>query len=435
MIPLLNLNAVTLAAIMGINNSDANINCVSDVKRSDLISQIFINTEEVEPGTICYVAEESAEAIQKLGWNVEKNETGYFYRTTKTKQKILSVSLSNKGLDELREKIVAIENTAITKQAFSLDPDPLYMNNAALGYIRSFNKNYVNDGYKFAWLATAGSIDKTLNQFADNIKGCENYFSNFISNNDYCRAYHTSESNPHANERKSNDEFNYFVDPITGRHRIDLIHMFASMDACYDWTLFDGAKRIYVPCVYPELLHDLASWGGDLQQAVHALQSRIDDKEDEFTLAKLDKYNFKTIMLGDYDCSESDIIADIDAVNITDLYLNGPGRTSDSLASYYGSTYSDESRFSKFIDAVLNDKNKQWVGERNERFKKEVYDVLGLSIVNGECVDSDQYLSSLTIWKEKFKIMRESNEEKLEPTKEVRKAVADKFCDFIFSIC
>ncbi len=56
MIPLLSLNAVTLAAIMGINNSDASINCVSDVNRSDLISQIFVNTEEVEPGTICYVA-------------------------------------------------------------------------------------------------------------------------------------------------------------------------------------------------------------------------------------------------------------------------------------------------------------------------------------------------------------------------------------------
>ncbi len=30
---------------------------------------------------------ESAEAIQKLGWNVEKDETGYFYRTTKAKQR------------------------------------------------------------------------------------------------------------------------------------------------------------------------------------------------------------------------------------------------------------------------------------------------------------------------------------------------------------
>ncbi len=435
MVPLLSLNAATLAAIMGINNANVNFDNTSEIGQADAIPQIFVNTEEVELGTICYVADDSAEAVQKLGWNIEKDEKGYFYRTTQTKQKILSVSLSNEELNQLREKIVVVENTAITEQAFGLNPDPLFMNNATLGYIRSFNKNYVDDGMNFAWLATAGSVNKTLNKLADNIKGCETYFSNFVSNADYGSLFHTSKYNPHTNERKTNDEFKYFIDPITGRHKIDLIHMFASMDACYDWTLFDGAKKIYVPCLYPELLHDLSSWGGDLQQAVYWIQNRMEDKQSKLTLEKLNKYNFKTIMLGDYGCSESDIIADIDAVNITDSFLTGPGRTSDSLASYYGSTYSDESRFSTFIDAVLKDQNEQWSGDRNERFKKEVYDILGLSVINGECVDSDQYLSSLALYEEKFKIMRKSGSKKLEPRKEVRKAVADKFCDYIFSIC
>lgn len=435
MIPLLSLNAAALSAISGINSPSLKKDAVLETNQLDTRQEIYVNTEEVEPGTICYVANDSADAIQKLGWNIEKDENGYFYRTTQAKQKILSVSLSNDELDELKGKIAHIENTSIGVQAATCNPDLMFMNNATLGYIRSINKNYVSDGNNFAWLATAGSVDRIVNKIADKIDGCEYYFSNFVSNNDYCSSYHSSKKNPHENERKDDNEFTYFVDPLTGRRKIDLIHMFASMDACYNWTLLDGVKRIYVPCLYPELLHDLASWGGDLQQAVYALQSKLEDKDANFTIQKLDKYNFMTIMLGNYGCSESDIIADIDAVNITTLYLKGPGKTSDALSDYYGSTYSDENRFSRFIDAVLTDQNNKWDGTRNERFKKEIYDVLGLSIVNGECVDSDQYLSSLKIWKEKFKIMRESGSKRIDPSKEVRKAVADKFCDFVFSIC
>ncbi len=435
MAPLLVLSAEILSAISAVKNRPVLIDNALETNESNNIPQIFVKTEDVDVGTKCYVSKESVQAVNELGWKTREDEIGYFYETTPAKQKIVSISTFDTNLDELRDKIVVAENWAITYQSFHLNPDALFMNNAALGYVRSFNSGYVTgDDLKrgVAWLATAGSINSTLNHGIDNTQNCIEYFSNFVSNNDYSVNYHISSKNPHASERSTDTEFSYFKDPITKKHDIDLIHMFASMDACYDWTLWDASKRCFIPCIYPEMVHDLASWGGDLQQAASAIQQRIDNEKDEFDLEALNNFNFKSIMLGDYGCSESDIYADIDAINITDKWLTGAGRTSDSLASYYGSTYSDEMRMNKFIEAVLNDKNSDWSGTVKEQFKQEVYDIMGLANPGNNYVESEDYNSDSAVSKMKFSIMK-SNVSNVQ--KEVRKAVADTFCDYVFSIC
>ncbi len=433
MTDLLVLGAAAISAILGADTKPTANECVV----SDTGSKYFVRTEEAPLGTKCYVDAGSAEAVEAMGWGVEQDESGYFYRVTKGKQKIVGVSTFHSDLSELREKLIAAENTAITYQTYKVNPDPLYMNNAVLGYVRSFNSNYVTDGASvdLAWVATAGTVDPRLTALIDNMKDCRGYFSNFVSNRNYCSVMHptTSLMNPHADERGNDSNyFSYFRDPVTNRHKIDLIHMFASMDGCYDWTLFDAKKGLYAPTIFPSLTHELVSWAGDLQQAANAIQSKIDNNEDTFDLAELSKCSFEDIMSGDYGCSESDIYADIDAVNITDLYLTGPGRTSDSLRDYYGSVHNDTQRINYFVDAVMRGKDGLWTGTKNQRFVKEIYDALGLVYSDGTVTESTAYYTSNAICDMKFKIMKSNN---VTPTKEVRKAVAEKFCKYIFSLC
>ena len=396
------------------------------------IQQVYVDTEEAEIGTKCYVDNSSVNAVQALGWDVHVDRRGFYYETTAERQKIVGVRTLSSQLQELREKLVVAENTTITVQTFTGNPDPFKMNNATLGYARSFNKNYALGGEQntFAWLATAGPIDGFVNSIVDGIGGCEYYFSQFVSNNDFGVSYHNSEENPHANERNDDNAFSLFTDPITNTKKIDLIHMFASLDGCYDWTLVDALSGQLIPNLLPEMVHDLASWGGDLQTAANRIQAGINGGS--LSLQTVQNWTFQNIMCGSYGCSEADMLADVDAVNIADSYLTGPGRSSDALADYYGSTYSNYSRFQKFISSVNNDQNVSWVGTPNERFELEIYNVLGLEKSGSTWVTSGEYTDSSISNIVKFSIAKKSG---INPSQAVRMAVAEKFCNYVFSLC
>ncbi len=432
MTSLLVLSGAAISAIMGLSAKQEAINTISTSDESNTAQQVFVETEETPIGTKCYVDSNSVEAVAKLGWEIEEDNEGFFYKTTKGRQKIVNVTTFNSDLDELRKYIVTVENTSISIQALTGNFELIFMNNATLGYIRSFNAKYVDGSNKqtLAWMATAGTVDPRLNKIIDHINGCDNYFSNFVSNAEYSSVYHYVKGNPHRNERENNYEFSLFKDPVTGRHEIDLIHMFASMDGCYDYTYLDLQKLQYIPGVNPNFVHDLASWGGDLQQVINKTQNLIN--KNELTYEEVNYSPFEYFMNNNFGCPESDLIADMDAVNVTDLYLTGPGRTSDALRDYYGLIHSDTERSSRFVDAVLNDQNQNWTGTKKERFKKEVYDIVGLSLSGNKCVESNDYLSTNTISKTKFAIMRDGN---INPETSVRKAIADKFCNYIFSLC
>lgn len=137
-------------------------------------------------------------------------------------------------------------------------------------------------------------------------------------------------------------------------------------------------------------------------------------------------------MEGSYGCSEADVLADMDAVNITNSHLTGPGRSSDALADYYGSTYSNYSRAQKFISSVNNDQNESWSGTKHERFTQEVYNILGLAKSGSTWVTSGEYTDSGIINTVKFSIAKKNG---INPSQTVRMAVAEKFCNYIFSLC
>lgn len=88
-------------------------------------------------------------------------------------------------------------------------------------------------------------------------------FSKYVSAIDYDEGIHGDRSDSlDLNSLK-------FQDPVYPLGDIDLIHLFASLDGCYDRTNTYGLSitDIYPIALFPQYTHDLVSWAGDLQQA------------------------------------------------------------------------------------------------------------------------------------------------------------------------
>lgn len=391
----------------------------------------YIKTEAVPDGTKCYVDSHAVEALKKLGWKIvkEKDENKYFYYSSKETPKISSIFLNNSYVDELRNKLVVAENTAITYQAFNMNPSPYIMNNYVLGYLRSFNINYSGlDSVSnvLEWNIVAGGLPPIpYTEIVDSIQSCKDYFSSYVNSNEYNAALHGKRSS------QLDSKAIEFKDPVLGWKNIDLLHLFAAIDGCYDFTNTYNipATEMFPLATYPQYTHDLVSWAGDLHQAANYIQ----DNTEKFNL---DSNNFDTIMSKpEAGCSYPDIIADMDAVNITDSILIGPGRISDAIGEYYPQIFSNGYRATKFIYGVLSDKNKEWNGNVYEQFEQEVYDDLGLEKAGNSWIDSDEYKNSTDILKHpintsRFKLLRKSN-----PSAKVREFVARSFVNYVLDLC
>ncbi len=129
-------------------------------------------------------------------------------------------------------------------------------------------------------------------------------------------------------------------------------------------------------------------------------------------------------------CSFEDILADMDAVNIADKFLTGPGRVSDAIGEYYPRIYSNGYRTSRFIDGVLSDKNKNWSGDRYHQFEQEIYDAMGLKWNGSNWVTSDEYNSANIVQENRFKILHNKNADE-----KVRKYVARSFVKYVLTLC
>lgn len=422
--PMIISSILNQQALPAINN----INTLID-KPTDF-NHVYVKTEPVKDGSKCYVSENSVAALKKLEWKIKEEDflgqKRYFYLTSKENPKIVSVSLNNSYIDELRNKIVVAENTAITYEAFLLNPDPFVMDNYVLGYLRSFNKNYTGDeknGYSTAleWDIVAGALPPLpYISTVDAIQGCKDYFSKYVSAIDYDEGIHGDRSDSlDLNSLK-------FQDPVYPLGDIDLIHLFASLDGCYDRTNTYGLSitDIYPIALFPQYTHDLVSWAGDLQQAAGYVQ----DNKPNFNLSS-DSF-YKILNANGSGCSYSDIIADMDAVNIAGKFLTGPGRVSDAIGDYYPRIYSNGYRTSRFIDGVLTDKNKNWSGDRYHQFEQEVYDALGLKWDGSDWVTNDEYNSNNKVQESRFKLLHNKNTDV-----DVRKYVTRSFVNYVLTLC
>lgn len=164
--------------------------------------------------------------------------------------------------------------------------------------------------------------------------------------------------------------------------------MFAAMDGIYAKT---GTKQTLG---HRNMQKDIASWNGDLQQAAKALKNSTDIYED-FEL-NYETSNFYDIMnASKLGCSEDDILADIDAMNIMKLFMDiDENGIADSVAAYY--RIAKKYRFRRFTLFMYTATMELEFDDRNpdafKNLEKEIYRQFDLELdVFGNLTDFPYY--------------------------------------------
>lgn len=181
---------------------------------------------------------------------------------------------------------------------------PVEINDYNLEFIRYNSKVYAG----FKWAITAGTIDERHVQYVESkSKSLSKFF-------------------------EPNGEGAFLKDPVTG-NKIDFLHMAATLDG--------------ILSVSP-IPDDLSGWAGDLQTAVIDFQRNTNDSNDLKILQK----EAKKIIGGNSSFSTSDLLADIDAVNIANMIReNSKLHLSDAIEKYYSKSGEVNRRFSEFIES------------------------------------------------------------------------------------
>lgn len=279
--------------------------------------------------------------------------------------------------------------------------------NLVLGYIRGINLNYCEDGYfnGLAWCVTAGEVDY---DFVDYVYAHEtssfrirDYFARFVDQYNY--------NSDEYGEITFTAPTLYLVDPFndyTENNKIDLIHMFASIDGVYDFT---ENSIIELPSHFQR---DLSNWAGDLQKFIKVDICFPFENAKSFLVSDMNNYN-NIICENNYpielksfleyhmvhdendeycgycgnlvencsctyngnNISNEDMLADIDAMNIVKLYLDAGNHyvfpiynsgqevlndnlLSSCLIAYYNFCENDNSsnnnRYSLFIVSIAS---------------------------------------------------------------------------------
>lgn len=117
----------------------------------------------------------------------------------------------------------------------------------------------------------------------------------------------------------------HLSDPVTGV-QIDFIHLAATLNG----ILFDS----HAP--WPEgEINDLAGWSGDLQSAIRELQLKAGD-DDDYDYDQLHKYAKEIVAAEEGLFSQSDMLADIDSVNLAAMLQANPDLTfAEAMEKYY----------------------------------------------------------------------------------------------------
>lgn len=317
---------------------------------------------------------------------------------------------------------------AIEAAQFQSSAEP----NLVMLYLRSFNEDYIGytgDGLDTAalWAYVAGYDPNIflLSSTIDAFNESGYYFSQFVDGNKWGGSAHRGDNFVHP--RGSSWKSLAFRDPVKSYRGIDLIHMFAVMDAAYENTLDIGFVSPSVP-LGDEYVMDLASWAGDLQTAVNS----IGEKQYSTVLGM---NTFGEFMSTFGQCSEEDVLADIDGMIIARDYLPSDKHVSTAVENYYRNL-NDTFRKNHFVDAVLSKPNSSWSGSNKQKFLCEVGDMLGLTYNSGVWKESSSYSNGTDV--AKYYLL---NGNKTYPSSKdkkpvnVRAKVAELFSDYVFGLC
>ena len=211
--------------------------------------------------------------------------------------------------------------------------------NAILGYIRSINLRYTGD----KWSNLAGGYNTSFIQYINSINDIgikpNEFFSSFISTNEYNTELHGSKRIEYSDITNLN-----LIDPLENKE-IDLTHLFASIDGSYGLTGYNflGFDEIVF---YGKANRDLTTWLGDIFQGVF---STLDDGRSLFEYDDFEDFmNYST------GCPEIDIISDLDAINIAIQFLDNNYSLKGALVSYYKQSISTWKRYVSFENNIID---------------------------------------------------------------------------------
>lgn len=342
--------------------------------------------------------------------------TKYYYYANEFVDRIVSIRNVANDIDSIIFMVRELEKKAIEYSSSNYK-------DLVLEYIRTIHSDYAT-GYGGRWTLLAGKTPKSfisqVNSDYSNGLRFNEFFSSFVTYSKYNKEDH---GDLDVIYQKTAANVISFVDPFDDITKIDLLHMFASMDGIYKntgnfITLGNNNQR------------DILSWNGDLQQAARQLKI----EENNGTLENLNTKNINYFFGNPrYGSEKNDILADIDAMNIVKSYVDmNDNSVSNSLAAYYA--LEDDvitRRFRMYTYTMIIDEE---YPANNltvlERFKREVY--INFNLIE----NSDGSISNINYYGPLYQghgIMRESNlvNSGTMPSLKVRKFVAKSFVDYI----
>lgn len=336
-------------------------------------NNISANTINSEEKACCYLAKEyvgeginvdvSDEAVEYLldvgidvkdkptieGWIFKRTVHHYYYETNEYVNYKVSPEIIKCDIDSVIYMIKQLESYANIFKNMHKD-NSMLAKKLVLGYIRSINTAYSN----FAFNAVCNSYceefiryvnDQEYNRFPKNdgrvsvtIPG---FFASFIPLNRVNSEYKAEFIDGFKIKRfelNFDDGFKEFYDPLNSGKKIDIIHMFCSVDGCYNpGSITRGYSY-----------QDVISWAGDLQTAaIDVHKGNIPIKEFVDVLKE-----------EELSCPWADLLADIDGFNISENYLKyDENSLSESISAYYNkindkNIFEGEARYKLFLKTI-----------------------------------------------------------------------------------
>lgn len=304
--------------------------------------------------------------------------------------------------------------------------------NLVLGYIRGINRSYSSDIYLGVgeWSLVCGGIDEGFISYVATHSGdgitFPQFFASFLQNNNY-------NSDMYGTIDSSFTSKKYLIpDPLGSGQSIDLIHMIASMDGIYAGTGY-SSTLCDIGFSDTTFQRDLTSWLGDLQTFTNEIKSI---PSDNFYSLQNYPYDNSHIDFNEFvgngvnSFSASDLLADLDAYNITKFFLdNNQNMLYKSIRGYYNTVNQDSStagnRYYEFIytSTLEIDDNFTLNNSLLSNFQTKVFGYMNLNYNNGSIIDEENYSQSSI----NFYLMCKQGY----PSFEIRRYSAKLFYDYV----
>lgn len=425
-------------------------------KESDLkMMGTYTISAPVKQSKKIYIQEEFVTYFEEQGIEIEKETEGvlwwkktkYSYVANEYVDEIVTVRRIYNDVDSMIFMVKELEKS-VKEIKGNVDK------NVVLGYIRSIAPKYM-DGYFDKYAVICGDphrddINKIRQRENERVGiRLNEYFAQFLcGKDDYdkkTQIYDNSDEKPLYNVslhgvvreqyRNKSEKALGLIDPSNHDKEIDLIHMFASIDGIYKNTE-EGAFILFGT---NKIERDIVSWNGDLQQACKKISDKINETNPTISSSTLKMPCYQKMVLmfeGDYSCSEDDILADIDAMNITKLYIDNENMgISDSLTAYYWLVSNNENfRFRTFVkSSIIDEEKKEKIDGKTEieRFELEISSQFNIKKENDEYYEHGYYNRNAYADKTQFRFMIKNDGTLVEDY--VRVFVVKSFIEYVES--